>query len=178
MKIAIWTKSPPKLAAIENAITECIYFKWESIELISKDVDSWISDMPITIQESMLWAKNRAINISKITEADFYIWMEWWTSRIWRKAYLFWIVYILNNKWEWHYWISNMMEVPKIFDKRIYENWEELWPILSEVVWEKDAHKKGWAFWHWSDDMITRKDQFILAFLSAIPAFYNKYYKL
>jgi hypothetical protein len=26
--------------------------------------------------------------------------------------------------------------------------------------------------------MLTRKDQFMFAFLSAIPAFYNKYYKL
>jgi len=29
MKIVIWTKSPPKVAAIEEAIKKCIYFEWE-----------------------------------------------------------------------------------------------------------------------------------------------------
>ncbi len=178
MKIAIWTKSPSKLAAIEDALDECVYFKWESVELISKDVDSGISDMPITIDACMLWARNRAINISKIAEANLYIWMESWTARFWRKAYLFWVVYILNNEWKWHYWISNMMELPKIFDKKIYVDWEELWPILSKIAWEENTNKKNWASWRWSDNMLTIKDQFILAFLSAIPAFYNKYYKM
>jgi len=178
MKIAIWTKSPPKLNAIEDAIIECIYFKWKEVQLISKRVDSWVADMPISIEENMLWAKNRAKNISKTTHANFYVWMESWTTRIWKKAYLFWVVYIMNNQWVWHYWMSNLIEVPKVFDERVYEDWEDLWEILSEIVWIEETHRKNWAFWHWTDDMLTRKDQFILAFLSAIPPFYNKYYKM
>jgi len=177
MKIAIWTKSPPKVEAIKEAIKKCIYFKWMDIEIITEKVDSWISDMPISMEENMQWAKNRAENISKIVDADLYIWMEGWTSEIWNKAYLFWVVYILNNNWNWHFWISNMMEVPEVFHKRIYENWEELWPVLTEITWVESASKKTWAFWHWSDDMLTRKDQFVLAFLSWIVPFYNKYYK-
>ena len=178
MKIAIWTKSPPKVAAIDEAIEKCIYFKWIDIEIISLKVSSDISDMPISLEENMNWAYNRAHNTKKEIEADFYIWMEGWTSMVWDKAYLFWVVYILNNKWEWHYWFSNMMEVPEIFKKRIYENKEELGPILSEITKVEWASKKTWAFWHWSDDMLTRKDQFMFAFLSAIPTFYNKYYKI
>jgi len=177
MKIAIWTTSAPKIAAIEDAIQECIYFEWENVEIVYKDVNSDISDMPKSIDEVMLWAKNRANNVKKHAKADFYLWMEWWTTMLWDKAYLFWIIYILNNEWKWHYWVSNMMEVPEVFRKRIYENNEELWPVLSEVTWEENAFKKNWAFGHWSDDMLTRKDQFILAFLSGIPPFFNKYYK-
>lgn len=178
MKIAIWTKSPPKVAAIKEAINKCPYFEWENIEIIPNEVESGISDMPTSIEENMEWAKNRAINTSKITDADFYIWMEWWTSYIWEKTYLFWVVYILNNKWEWHFWISNMMEIPEVFHKRIYVNKEELWPVLSEITWVEWASKKTWAFWAWSDDILTRKDQFEYAFLSAVPAFFNKYYKI
>ena len=175
MKIAIWTKSPPKVAAIKEAIKKCIYFKWKNIEIIEKKVDSGISDMPTSLEENMLWAKKRAKNTKKEIKADFYIGMEWWTSKIWEKAYLFGVVYILDNNWKWHYWISNMMEVPKIFNKRIYENKEELWPILQEITWVESASKKTWAFWHWSHDMLTRKDQFMLAFLSWIVPVLNKY---
>ncbi len=42
----------------------------------------------------------------------------------------------------------------------------------------EEAIEKWWAFWHWSDDILTRKDQFVLAFLSWIVPFFNKYYKL
>ena len=178
IKIAIWTKSPPKVAAIEEAIEKCVYFKNKDIEIIPLKVSSWISDMPISMEENMEWAKNRAKNCKKEIEADFYIWMEWWTSIIWEKAYLFWVVYILDKFWEWHFWISNMMEVPEFFREKIYEQNLELWPVLSEVTKEENASKKWGAFAHWSDDMLTRKDQFILAFLSGIVPFFNKYYKM
>jgi non-canonical (house-cleaning) NTP pyrophosphatase len=177
IKIALWTKSPPKVAAIEEAIEKCVYFEGKDIEIIPLKVESWISDMPITIEENMVWAKNRAQNCKKEVEADFYIWMEWWTNIFWEKAYLFWVIYILDKNGKWHFGMSNMMEVPEYFRWKIYDEKLELWPILSEVTKEEWASQKWWAFAHWSDDMFTRKDQFILAFLSWIVPFFNKYYK-
>jgi len=178
MKIAIWTKSPPKIAAIEEAIKKCVYFKNKEIEIIPLKVSSWISDMPISEKENMQGAYNRAHNCKKEINADFYIWMEGGTTLIWDKAYLFGVVYILDNNWKWHYWFSNKMEVPEYFRKKIYDEWLELWPVLAEATKEENASKKWWAFAHWSDNMLTRKDQFVLAFLSGIVPFYNKYYNL
>ena len=178
MKIAIWTKSPPKVAAIEEAINKCVYFKDKKIEIIPLKVSSDISDMPTSEQENMTWAYNRAHNCKKEIEADFYIWMEGWTTMIWDKAYLFWVVFILDNSWNWHYGFSNKMEVPEYFRQKIYDEDLELWPVLSEVTKQENASKKWWAFAHWSDDMLTRKGQFVLAFLSGIVPFFNKYYKL
>lgn len=177
MKIAIWTMSPPKVAAIEEAIKTCIYFKDKEVEIIPLKVASDISDMPITLEENMTWAKNRAHNCKKEIEADFYIWMEGWTNITQDKAYLFWVVYILDNNGQWHFGFSNMMEVPEYFRQKIYDEWLELWPVLSEATKEENASKKWGAFGHWSDDMLTRKDQFVLAFLSWIVPFFNKYYK-
>lgn len=179
MKIVIWTTSAPKVAAIKEAIEKCHYFLNEEIELVDIKVASWVSDMPTSIEENMLWAKNRAFNSLKIVQdADLYVWMEWWTSFFWEKTYLFWVVYILNRKGQGHFGFSNMMEVPKYFHEKIYNEKLELWPVLEEATWVENASKKNGAFWAWSDDMLTRKDQFYMAFLSAIPAFYNKYYKL
>jgi non-canonical (house-cleaning) NTP pyrophosphatase len=157
MIIAIWTKSPPKIEAIKEAIKKCVYFEWKDIEIIAEKVDSWISDMPTSLDENILWAQNRAKNLKKNwINADLYIWMEWWTTEIWNKAYLFWVVWIMDNSWNWHIWISPMMQVPNEFHRRIYENWEELWPILTEITQVEWASQKTWAFWHWSDDMLTR----------------------
>lgn len=177
MKIVIWTTAAPKVAAIEEAVKKCSYFEGVEVEIIPLKVESGISDMPLSEEENMTWARNRAIACKLEVEADFYVWMEGWTTMIWDRAYLFWVVYILDNSWNWHYWFSNRMEVPEIFRKRIYDNLEDLGPVLTEITWVEWASKKTWAFGAWSDDMLTRKDQFLLAFLSAIPAFYNKYYK-
>lgn len=179
MKIVIWTTSAPKVAAIKEAIEKCHYFFNEEIEIVDIKVDSNVSDMPTSIEENMIWAKNRAYNSLKIiSDADFYIGMEGWTSFFGEKTYLFWVVYILNRKGQGHFGFSNMMEVPEYFHKKIYNEKMELWPVLEEATWIENASKKNGAFWAWSDDLLTRKDQFVMAFLSAIPAFYNKYYKL
>jgi non-canonical (house-cleaning) NTP pyrophosphatase len=178
MKIAIWTLSAPKVAAIEEAVKKCPYFEGLDIKIIPMSVKSWISDMPLSEEENMTWARNRAIACKSEIEADFYVWMEGWTTMIWETAYLFWVVYIMDNSWNWHFGFSNRMEVPELFRKRIYDNLEDLGPVLSEITWIEWASKKTWAFGAWSDDMLTRKDQFVLAFLSAIPAFYNKYYNM
>jgi len=177
MKLAIWTESPPKLRAIEQSSKDCVYFERKNIELLPEKVESWVSDMPISLNETILWAKNRAINISKITDADFYIWMEGWTTLIWEKAFLFGCICIIDSEWKEHLWLSPMMELPWDFQTRIYDNWEDLGPIMEEISWELNAKKKSWAFWHYTDGMLTRKTQFSLAFTCAISPFFNKYYK-
>lgn len=179
MKIVIWTKSPPKVEAIKQAISTCPYFAWKKLEIIDIKVSSDVSDMPTSMEENMIWAQNRAQNAKKsIPDADFYIWMEWGTNFFLEKSYLFGVVCIIDKNNKKHFGISNMMEVPNYFHKKIYYEKLELWPILSEVTGVADASKKNWAFWAWSDDILTRKDQFIYAFNSAIPPFFNQYYTL
>ena len=177
MKILIWTKSPPKVKAIKEAVETCVYTKDIEVLINAVKVSSDISDMPLSLEENMLWAKNRAENCRKEEEADFYIWMEWWTTKIWESAYLFWVVYILNNLWEWHYGFSPLMEIPKNVEEALYINGEELWPLMSRLSGEENIWHKNWSFWLWSDDQLSRKDQFVLAFTTAISPFFNKYYK-
>ncbi len=176
MKIVLWTQSPPKVQAIESATKKCIYFENDTIEIIPVKASSWISDMPLSLEENILWAKNRALHAKELSSGDLFIWMEWGTTLIGEDAFLFGVVYIISKDGQENYGISNMMKLPKIFQKRLYENGEELWPVLEEITWNLDARKQNGAFGAWSDNMLTRSDQFELAFLSAVPFFYNKYY--
>lgn len=57
MKIVIWTMSPPKVNAIEEAVSRCIYFENKNIEIKTIKVSSWVSDMPLSIEENMKWAQ-------------------------------------------------------------------------------------------------------------------------
>lgn len=180
MKIAIWTTKPPKINWVKRAVETCPYFEnIHNIEYITKSVSSDISNMPLDIKEVMRWAKNRANNLVKSQIiADYYVWIEWWTTMIWDDCYIFWCIYILNDKGEWHYGFSAMMQVPKLIEKKLYEDLEELWPIMSVIAEKENIWSKNWSMWAWSDDMFTRTREFEDAFKAAIAPFYNKYYKM
>jgi len=180
MIIAIWTIRLPKVEWIKDWVNSCPYFTdKDNIEYILKKVDSWISDMPLSTEEIMLWAKNRAQNLIKEwIKADYYIWIEWWTTQIWEKKYIWWIVYIENKSWKWHYWFSPMIEVPSKIWKMLYEKWLELWIIMWELSGNTNLKSENWSMWAWSNDMFTRKNEFQTAFHAAISPFYNNYYKM
>jgi len=178
MKIAVWTTNPAKIKAIQEGLEKIVYLKDKEFEIIPLKVSSDVSDMPISLEENIQGAKNRAYNCKKEIEADLYVGMEWWTTLINWNAFLFGVVYLVNKEGEEHFGISNMIKVPEYFRQKIYDEWKELGPVLSEVTKEENASKKWGAFWHWTDNMLTRTDQFVLAFISAIVPFYNKYYKM
>jgi non-canonical (house-cleaning) NTP pyrophosphatase len=51
---------------VKEAVLECPYFQdVENIEYILESVSSDISDMPLTIEETMTGARNRAQNVRK-----------------------------------------------------------------------------------------------------------------
>lgn len=181
MKIAIGTTRAPKVDWIKEAINTSPYFTEikDKVEYILLSVDSGISHMPLDIEETMLGAKNRANNLIKAwIGADYYIWIEWWTTPILDKKYIGWIVYIQDKTWEWHYGFSPMMEVPQIVEKKLYDDLEELGPIMEELSWVTDIRSQNGSMWAWSDDTLTRKSEFTLAFHAAISPFFNKFFKL
>ncbi len=179
MILAIWTKSPPKANAVKNIAKKLSYFKNLNLEFIPTKADSEVSDMPLSLDETLLWAKNRVKNTRTIhPDADFYIGMEWWTQIIWDKAYIFWVNYVENNSGEGHYGFTSMMEIPQKIQYWLYKEWKELWPLMSEISWEENIGHKNWSFWLWTEDAIIRQTEFENAFICAISPFYNTYYKI
>lgn len=180
MIIAIGTTRLPKVEGIQEWLSTCPYFENpDSIEYILEKVSSGISDMPLSMEETMKWAQNRAQNLKKIwIMADFYIWIEWGTTAIWNKKYIGWIVYIENSLWKWHYGFSPMIEVPEYIEHKIYKDGYELWPLMWEISGRLDIRSEEWSMWAWSNDMLSRKDEFKSAFQAAISPFFNDYYKM
>ncbi|MDR2189636.1 MAG: DUF84 family protein [Candidatus Peribacteria bacterium] len=75
---------------MQEALTKTPYFAEQELEILPLKVSSGISEMPITLEETMQGARNRAENAKKQEEnADFYIGMEGGTTKIEGKAYLF-----------------------------------------------------------------------------------------
>lgn len=178
MLIAIWSTRKPKIEAVESAIWSCPYFHWQKIEYRTQKVNSNVSDMPLNTEEIMHWAKNRVKNLRiEIDNADFYIWLEWWTSKIWNRCFLFWATYIEDQNWKWYYGFSPMMEIPENIIKELYTHKRDLWDVIEELSDKNDVRSNNWTLWELSDDMIKRAESFHISIQAAISPFFNKYWK-
>lgn len=180
MKIAIGTLRKPKIDGIAAGVTQCPYFKEHlDIEYLPQEVSSDIAHMPLTVDEVMQGAMNRAQNMKKNNvEADYYIGIEGGTTRFGEKAYIFGCVYIENVSGEGHFGFSPMVEVPSVVERLLYEEGKELGPVMGELSGKTDIRSENGSMGAWTDDMFTRKDEFSVAFQAAIAPFYNQYYNL
>jgi len=181
MKIAISSIKTPKVNAVKNVINNCKYFKpiLDEIEYLPKSVNSGVSDMPMTIEETMAWAKGRVDNLRKeIDDAAYYFWIEWWVMQVWNMWFLWWVVYTENNdSSQGHYWLTPFMEIPVAIMDRLLK-WEDLWPLMSELSWVENLRNKQWVLWVWSDWMLDREHSFEEACKAAIAPFFNRYYHI
>lgn len=181
MKIAIGTLRAPKVEGIKQGVAECPYFDAvrDDIEYLTRDVSSDISHMPTTFAMAMAGAKNRADNLRKESiVADYYVGIEGGTAYMGERAVIFGCVYVRDTQGVGHYGFSAMAEVPRVCVRMIYDEGKELGPIMEALSGVTDIRSANGSFGAWTDDMFTRKDEFVMAFKAAIAPFYNAYYQM
>ncbi len=115
LTFAVGTTRTPKVNGIKSGLEECA-IHYEALRgesnFICQKTESGVSDMPLSIEEVMLGAENRALNLKESgVTADYYVGIEGGTTRIGKKAYLFGAVYVLNRSGEGHFGVSPMIEV-------------------------------------------------------------------
>ncbi|MDD5197670.1 MAG: inosine/xanthosine triphosphatase [Candidatus Gracilibacteria bacterium] len=181
MIIAIGTTSSPKVSGVQEAIAVCPYFDNErdDIEYILEKVPSDVADMPLSLEVTLEGARNRAENLRKKgIKANFYIGIEGGVWSVLDRKVLGGTIYILNNRGEGHFGISQVMEVPRIIEKMLYEEGRELGPAMESLKGSVLSRSEEGSMGAWSDNMLVRKDEFSLAFKAAISPFFNEYYQL
>ncbi len=181
MKIAIGTTSSPKVAWVQEAVALCPYFASDrnNIEYILEKVPSDVADMPLSLEVTLEWARNRAMNLRKRwAEADFYVGIEGGVWPILGKKVLGGTIFIINKAGEEHFGISQVMEVPSIIERMLYEEGKELGPVMEALKGSVHSRSEEGSMGAWSDNMLVRKAEFTLAFQAAISPFFNEYYKL
>lgn len=176
MKILVWSTNPVKVNAVKSCVEKYPHFQNMQVEVVWVNVNSEVSDMPLSRDEILLGARNRAHNLRKSYDADLYVGMEWWADQIGKKAYLYGVTHILSTSWEEHIGFSAAIEIPHQIQVWIFVHGQELGPLQDKISGEKDTKKKLWSHGMWSDSMMNRQFEFETAFFCAISPFYNKYY--
>ncbi len=180
MHFAIWTTNKPKSEAIEHVLLNSPYTKWIAI-FSNHKVSSWVSDMPLSLEEIRTGAKNRAIYCRREKpDADYFVGMEWgvYQDYEWENYWIMWVVYIENLDGEGHYGYSYHLEVPKKIAERLFDGqWDDLEKIMYELGVDENIGDRWGSPSEWTDGMLIRKDEFIFATQAALAPFFNKYYQ-
>lgn len=179
MHFAIGTTNIPKSAAIEHVLTSSPYTSGATFS--NHKVPSWVPDMPTTLEELRIWAKNRAIHTRwECPDADYFVGMEWGVYKDfeWETYWLLGIVYIEDTQGNWHFWYSCHLEVPERVVEWLFDGqWRDLEQVVHTLGGEENIGDKNGSFHAWTDGMLTRRDQFIMATQCAIAPFFNHFYK-
>lgn len=179
MHFAIGTTNKPKSEAIESVLASSPYTQWATFS--NHKVPSGVLDMPTTLAELRNGSKNRAVYTRREQpDADYFVGMEWGVYRDsdGENCWLLGVVYIEDRVGDWHFGYSCHLEVPEkvvggLFDGR----WRDLEQVVHSLGGTENVGDKEGSFSEWTNGMLTRKAQFVMAIQCAIAPHFNKYYR-
>lgn len=174
MRVIVWSQNPRKVEAVKLWFEKCSHTKGQEIKTIALDAPSLVSDMPTNIEEVIEWARNRAKFCKRIAPDWHYsVGIEWGTTLIADKAYLFWAVVIIDQKDRENICMTTMIQLPAIYKKRLYEDWKGLEEIAEELSNITKIWKKWWTYSIITKDEIDRETAFTEAVRWALSRFYS-----
>jgi len=181
MRVVVGSTNPVKIKAVQKAMT--LIFPDVKIDVAGVEVNSGVSNQPLSFEEIVLGARNRAKNAMKKVHSDFSIGLE---AGIVRIPYTLtgWIDYafcaILDKNGIITLGSSPGFEYPPIVIQRVLNEKLEIGVIMDELVNEKDVKKKQGAVGFLSKGLFDRveflKTAVIMAFIPRIndnPKLYN-----
>ena len=116
----------------------------------------------------------------KYPQADYFVGMEGgvYQDYEWETYWLLGIVYIENQEGEGHYGYCCHLEIPKAVVDGLFDGrGRDLEQVVHALGGEANIGDKQGSFHAWTDGMLTRRDQFIIATQCAIAPFFNEFYQ-
>lgn len=180
MHIALGTKNEAKAKWLQDAIMELSLFDAVYPDYSYHSVDSWVSDTPLSLAETVTGATNRAKRLYEDENiiADYYVWLEWAVMQMveWWAGFIFWYVHVIDARGRSHGGFSPLMELPKSITRKLYEDGKDLGDIAREISWDDQISHTLWSFWYFSDRLMTRDESFKIATKMAFVPFGNTKY--
>ncbi len=169
-KIIVWSKNPIKINAVKIWFEKM--FPNENFEFIWIKTDSKVADQPLSNQETLLGATNRAKNIQKeYPNADYWIGIEWWLEKDKQDMKSFAWVVTLSNDRIWKGKTGVFFLPQKIIE--LIKQWKELWEADDIVFGQRNSKQNNWAVGLLTDNIITRTSYYTEAVIFSLIPFKN-----
>lgn len=179
MRISVGSLNPVKIKAV-NEISELV-FNNQKIDIFGIDVSSGVSKQPLSLEEIVIGARNRAKNAMLATNSDLAIGLE---AGIIKVPYTLtgWIDYaycaILDKKGTYTMGSSPGFEYPPIVIHRVLNENMEVGDVFDDLVKEKNVKQKQGAIGVLSHGLYNRLEFLKAAVLMAFVPRLEKNRKL
>ncbi len=172
MKIVVASRNPAKLGAVKDAF--CSQFPHELLELLSVDVDSGVSDQPMSDDETRHGARNRATNASVTKpDAEFWVGLEGRVAAIGEQLMAFAWMAVTGTSGNVSEARSVTLPLPPAV-KQLMDTGLELGDANDRVFSSVNSKQKGGAVGLLTDGLYTREGIYSQTLTIALIPFVNE----
>ena len=164
--IAVGSLNPVKINAVRGAFVR----QWPEASIDGVEVDTGVSAMPMSDQECLTGARNRANLARQAKDADFGVGLEGGVNQEAAGLMLLGWVVIVHRDGRESVSCTAKIPLPKMLADRILAG-EELGPVVDEVLNETGTAKKGGASGALTAGLVMRQDKFEMAVAYGLAPF-------
>ena len=171
MKVIVASQNPVKIEAVKAGFEEM--FSTQSFDFEGVKVPSGVSDQPMTNEETLQGAMNRAHNARKETpDADFWVGVEGGIEKFRGEGETFAWIYVLSDSLSGKAKTGSFFLPKKVFD--LVESGMELGHADDMVFGQSNSKQKNGAVGLLTGDVMTRKSLYMPAVILALIPFKNQ----
>ncbi len=173
-KVGVWSKNPVKIGAVKKV------FEWlgTKVEIVSFDAPSGISDQPLTREETIQGAFNRAQWIlQNHPEVDLALGLEGWVEDIetpaGKRMFLQGWTVAIDKDGKVGIGAGNYVELPDIIAQGLRQG-HELGPLMDNLLWTKGIKHWSWTVGLLTNGYLDRTEAFALQVIMALSKWISK----
>jgi inosine/xanthosine triphosphatase len=166
MQVVVGSTNPIKVAAVEVSFLR----QWPSAKVVGSAVETGVSEMPMSDEECVSGARNRARLALQQSDAEFGVGLEGGVNPEASGLMLLGWVAIVHRDGQESVGCTAKIPLPKLLAVRILAG-EELGPVMDDVLGEKHTAQKGGASGALTNGLVMRQDKFAMAVAYALAPF-------
>jgi len=167
IKVAVGSKNPIKIEAAKLAFEKV----FGQCKIIGISVSSDVSDMPVSFEEMVKGAKNRAIKAKKKLNADFGVGLEGGFKDEGVGTFLTGFTAVIDKNGVWGYGQGGGLLMPKSIVEKVRKEGKELGDVMDEVRGLKNTKQHEGCVGFFTDNLIPRKEAYEKTIIYALSRF-------
>ena len=167
MKIAVGSKNPVKVGAVRSVVLPI----WSEAQILPVSVNPGVSPMPMSDEECITGARNRAQVALEMTGADMGIGLEGGVNSGPVGLMLLGWVAILDSDLREGVAGTARIPLPQRIATRVHDG-DELGDVIDEILGEENIKMRGGTIGALTSGLVLRQDAFAMAVAFALSPFF------
>jgi len=169
-KIAVGSQNPIKIEAVKSAFEKV----FGECEIVGVSVSSGVSNMPLSFEEMVEGAENRAKRARDKLIADFGVGLEGGFEDEIVGTFLTGFVAIVDRNGVWGYGQGSGLLMPKRIVDEVRKKGKELGDVMDEIRGLKNTKQHEGCVGFFTNNLIPRKEAFERTVIYALSRFSRK----